>query len=461
MVSNRAAQIDRVGGRMADAAGGHAVGHVVAVIGAGPAGLFAARALAAQGCRVLLLNRDVKPGGLAEYGIFLNKYKMKSGLRRQFQKILTDPRVTYLGNVTVADGGALTVGELRELGFDALVFAIGAQGTKYLGIEGERLPGVYHAKDLVYHYNRLPPFSEQSYPMGRRVAVVGVGNVMVDIANYCVHFCDCDAVIAVARRGPFEKAYDDREFEDIEDAFDRDLYRAEIARIRPRLEAAGQDPDELLRALGQRPEPETRTRARLSFRFLASPRRVVAESGRVTGLEVEETRLERKGDRVNAVGTGQTSVIPCDTVVFAVGDRVDPAAGLPYKDGLYLTVPGDDPGGAYQVWDPVAQRPMDDVYVVGWARRASDGVVGRARLDAETGIKHVVSQLALKAPRPGVEAERVVAAVTDTLKARGVPAVPYTDVARIEVVERERAKQLGVEEFKFASNREMLEVLRG
>src|ERR1051326_3843662 len=122
--------------------------HVVAVIGAGQAGLFATRALAAQGCRVVLLNRDIKPGGLAEYGIFLNKYKMKGGLRRQFQKILSDPRVTYLGNVSVSSGGGLTVPELTGFGFDALVFAIGAQGTKYLGIEGERLPGVYHAKDL-------------------------------------------------------------------------------------------------------------------------------------------------------------------------------------------------------------------------------------------------------------------------------------------------------------------------
>ena len=253
---------------MADVTGGNTVGHVVAVIGAGPAGLFAARALAAQGSRVLLLNRDVKPGGLAEYGIFLNKYKMKGGLRRQFHKILTDPLITYLGHVTISNKGDLTVPGLASLGFDALVYAIGAQGTKYLGIEGERLPGVYHAKDLVYHYNRLPPFSEQSFPIGRRVAIVGVGNVMVDIANYCVHFSDCDAVIAVARRGPFEKAYDDREFEDIEDAFDRDLYRGEIARIRPRLEAAGQDADELLRALGQRPEAETRTRARLALSLI-------------------------------------------------------------------------------------------------------------------------------------------------------------------------------------------------
>jgi len=437
----------------------HEMVHVVAVVGAGPAGLFAARALAAAGCRVLLLNRDIKPGGLAEYGIFLNKYKMKGGLRRQFQKILTDPRVTYLGNVTVGQAGDLTVDDLRGAGFDALVFAIGAQGTKYLGIEGERLPGVYHAKDLVYHYNRLPPFSEQAFPMGRRVAIVGVGNVMVDIANYCVHFCDCDIVVAVARRGPYEKAYDDREFEDIEDAFDRDLYRAEIARIRPRLKAAGQDADALLHALGQRPEPESRTRARLAFRFLASPRRVVAEAGKVVGLEVEETRLEKKGERVNAVGTGELSVIPCDTVVFAVGDRVDPTVGLPYQDGLYVTHPGPDP--VYQVWDPATQQDLTGVYVVGWARRASDGVVGRARLDAETGVKHVLAEVSAKPPRPAAEAERVIAALVDTLKARGAAVVPYADVVRIDAAERGRAAKAGVEEDKFSANRDMLAVLRG
>jgi ferredoxin/flavodoxin---NADP+ reductase len=303
--------------------------HAVAVVGAGPAGLFATRALAAAGCRVLLLNRDIKPGGLAEYGIFLNKYKMKGGLRRQFSKILTDPRVTYLGHVAVGERGPLGVPALRAAGFDAVVFAIGAQGTKYLGIEGERLPGVYHAKDLVYHYNRLPPFSERHFPMGRRVAIVGVGNVMVDIANYCAHFCECEEIIAVARRGPHEKAYDDREFEDVEDAFDREAYRREVERIRPRLEAARQSADELLKALASRPEAEDRCRARLTFRFLASPQRVVTEGGRVVGLEVEETRLERKGERISAVGTGEISRIPCDTVVFAVGDRVDESVGLP------------------------------------------------------------------------------------------------------------------------------------
>jgi ferredoxin--NADP+ reductase len=434
--------------------------HLVTVIGAGPAGLFAARALAAAGARVVLLNRDIKPGGLAEYGIFLNKYKMKGGLRRQFHKILTDPLITYLGHVTISNNGDLTVRDLATLGFDALVYAIGAQGTKYLGVDGERLPGVYHAKDLVYHYNRLPPFSERPFPMGRRVAIVGVGNVMVDIANYCAHFADCDEILAIARRGPFEKAYDDREFEDVEDAFDHALHRGEIERIRPRLLAAGQNPDELLAALAARLEPSPRARARLRFRFLASPKRVVAEGGRVVGLEVEENRLERKGDRIAAVGTGEISVIPADTVVFAVGDRVDEDAGLPYRDGLYLTVPGEDPAAAYQVLDPAAGKAQPGVFVVGWARRASDGVVGRARLDAETGIRHVAGYLADLPKRPRAEAEQAVESLRRTLAERGGAVVDYAAVQRLEAAEKARAATDKVEEFKFGSDREMLDAIR-
>ncbi len=441
-------------------------GHVVAVVGAGPAGLFATRALAAAGCRVLLLNRDIKPGGLAEYGIFLDKYKMKGGLRRQFQKFLSDPRVTYLGHVPVGPDGPLTVTQLQSFGFDALVFAIGAQGTKYLGVEGERLPGVYHAKDLVYHYNRLPPFAEREFPMGRRVAIVGVGNVMVDVANYCAHYCDCDEIVAIARRGPFEKAYEDKEFKDIEDAFDLPLYRREIERTRPRLEAAGQNPDDLLKALAGKPEPAEPTRARLRFRFLASPKRVVADGGaqggRVVALEVEETRLERKGERINAVGTGEVSRIACDTVVFAVGDRVDERFGLPYKDGLYVTSPGveQDPSAAYQVWDPEQGQPLAGIFVVGWARRASDGVVGRAKLDAETGVKHVLSWLQARPKRPAAEALRVLDAVSAALQKAGASPVTYADVLLIEAEERARAVEARVEELKFKSDDEMLALLR-
>jgi len=157
--------------------------HLVAVIGAGPAGIYGTRKLTEAGHRVLLINRDIKPGGLAEYGIFLDKEKMKTGLRKQFHRILADPKVSYLGHVTVGEGKSLTLKDLQEIGFGAIVVSAGAQGTKKLGLPGEEFTGVYHAKDVVYHYNKLPPFSQRHFELGSRIAIIGMGNVMVDVGN--------------------------------------------------------------------------------------------------------------------------------------------------------------------------------------------------------------------------------------------------------------------------------------
>src|SRR4026209_93940 len=101
----------------------------VAVIGAGPAGLFGARELANQGARVLLLNRDIKPGGLAEYGIYPNKHTMKNGLRKQFRQVLDVPNLDYYVNVSIGAQGDLTLDDLRALGFQAILVTAGAQGT--------------------------------------------------------------------------------------------------------------------------------------------------------------------------------------------------------------------------------------------------------------------------------------------------------------------------------------------
>ena len=133
--------------------------YMVAVVGAGPAGLYAARKLAEGGARVVLFNRDIKPGGLAEYGIFWDKFKMKQGLRAQFKQILAIPQIDYYGNVTVCCGGNIVLEDLLESGFQAVLVTTGAQGTKWLRLPGENLPGVYHAKNIVFHYNQLPPFS--------------------------------------------------------------------------------------------------------------------------------------------------------------------------------------------------------------------------------------------------------------------------------------------------------------
>ena len=135
----------------------HGSQYLVAVVGAGPAGLFAARQLALAGAHVVVFNRDIKPGGLAEYGIYPDKHKMKEGLRKQFRQLLSLPQIDYYGNISIATGGDLTLADLRSFGFQAILVTVGAQGTKWLGLPGEDLRGVYHAKDLVYRGGRRRP----------------------------------------------------------------------------------------------------------------------------------------------------------------------------------------------------------------------------------------------------------------------------------------------------------------
>ena len=153
----------------------------------------------------MILNRDIKPGGLAEYGIYPTKDKMKVGLRKQFAKVLALPNVHYLGHVCVASTGFLSIQELRQFNPSAIVFAVGAQGTKKLELEGSSARGVYSAKDFVYFYNQLPPYTSQDFSTGKRAAVIGMGNVAIDIAHWFL--VDApekpEEVTIVARRGPF------------------------------------------------------------------------------------------------------------------------------------------------------------------------------------------------------------------------------------------------------------------
>src|SRR5262249_28165830 len=90
-------------------------GHLVLTLGAGPAGIYAVRKLAEAGDEVVISNRDIKPGGLVEYGIYFNKHKLKEGVRIQFRKILADPRVHYLGHIKIGQEADLTLDELREI----------------------------------------------------------------------------------------------------------------------------------------------------------------------------------------------------------------------------------------------------------------------------------------------------------------------------------------------------------
>ena len=436
--------------------------HLVAVIGAGPAGIYGTRKLTEAGHRVLLINRDIKPGGLAEYGIFLDKEKMKTGLRKQFHRILADPKVSYLGHVTVGEGKSLTLKDLQEIGFSAIVVSAGAQGTKKLGLPGEEFTGVYHAKDVVYHYNKLPPFSQRHFELGSRIAIIGMGNVMVDVANWLLNYKDIAEVTVVARRGPREKAYDDSEFEVIEKYLDNDDMRKEIERIRPDLETAGQNVDEIIdKFVGSTTPPANQ---RLRFRYLCSPTKVVGNSdGKVEGLEVELNTLVVENGRTAPKGTGQRTQFPLDCVIYAIGDQVDASLGLPFTRGAFVTNPAElsgDPNPAhYQPYDPASKQVLEGIYVIGWSRNASVGLVGVAKQDAERGMKVINAYLTSQEGFEPEVIERKVEAVLDKLEENKVSYVTKDDVALLEAGEKQEAKKRNTWEHKYATDEEMLEII--
>jgi len=436
--------------------------HLVVVVGAGPAGIYGTRKLTEAGHRVVLLNRDIKPGGLAEYGIFVDKEKMKTGLRKQFKRILADPKVFYLGHVTIGKDQPVTFDELKSMGFGAIVVTAGAQGTKKLGIDGEENLGVYHAKDVVYHYNSLPPFSERTFEIGRRVAIIGMGNVMVDIANWLLNLKKIDQVVVVARRGPLEKAYDDKEFEYVEQYLDNADMKKEIERIAPQLTAVGQNVEEIMHKFVKQGEPAEGRR--LTFRYLCSPTKVIPDDqGRVAALEAEENEMVLQDGKTVAKGTGKSRRIDVDCVIYAIGDQVDASLGLPFSRGAFVTnpekLPGDPNRAAYQPYDPEARKVFDGIFVAGWSRNASVGLVGVAKQDAERGMKVVNDYLK---DRPGLtsgEMEAKIEALIDAFKKKSATVVTKEDIELLESAEQEEARARKTWDFKYTSDDKMLEVI--
>ncbi len=436
---------------------------MVAVIGAGPAGLFASRLLASNGVHVVLLNRDIIPGGLAEYGIYFDKYKMKDGLRRQFQQILENPEIEYFGNVVVGENGDFRLSDLRALGFQAILVTVGAQGTKWLGLPGENLVGVYHAKDLVFHYNLLPPFSMRAYHIGKRAALIGAGNVMLDIAHWLISELKVDAVVSVVRRGPNEVKFTKEELKNVVHNLDLGKLFSEIERVRPLANAVGQNVDEakeyILSALPKGLPAVSNTR--FYFEFLASPTRILGnEQGVVSGLEVENTTLECVEGEVQAIRLGTRRILDVDTVIFCIGDKVDEPFGLPVRNNAFVKNPNPRypmDGLSFEAYDPALDRPIERVFLAGWSRQASSGLVGVARRDGENGakaiLKYLQDQPALVDP----------AAALEEFKGRLVrldkPVVQKPDLKRLMEAQAEEAGKSNLPEYKYATNDEMLDIM--
>lgn len=437
--------------------------YLVAVIGAGPAGLFASRFLATNDVHVVLLNRDIIPGGLAEYGIYFDKYKMKEGLRRQFQQILGNSAIEYFGNVIVGDNGDLHLSDLRALGFQALLVTVGAQGTKWLGLPGENLVGVYHAKDLVFHYNRLPPFSARDFHIGRRVALIGAGNVMLDIAHWLIFELKVDSVVAVVRRGPNEVKFTKEELRNVIHNLDLSKLFSEIERVRPIANQVGQNVDEakeyILSALPKGLPPVSKTR--FYFEFLASPIRILGDAqGYVNGLELEDTTLECVEGEVQAKRLGTRRILDVDTVIFCIGDKVDEPFGLPVRNYAFVKNPNPRypvDGLSFEAYDPDLNRPIDRVFLAGWSRQASSGLVGVARKDGENGARAVLEYLHDQPIL--VDPSAILEEFKTKLMRLEKPIVQKIDLNKLMEAQAEEAEKSGLPAYKYATNEEMLEIM--
>ena len=433
----------------------------VAIIGAGPAGLFAARELASQGVTVVLFNRDIKPGGLAEYGIYPEKLRMKEGLRTQFREIINLPNVHYYGNVMIGEKYALSLQDLREMGFAAILVTCGAQGTKWLGLAGEDCVGAYHAKHLVYHYNHLPPYGTQEIKIGKRVVVIGVGNVMVDVVRYLTTRPQVEEITTIARRGPAEVKFEKKELEAIISHLDWQDFRDELERVTPTMRALVQDPGQIsaiFHSVAEKVEQEKRSPV-WRLHFLYSPAKIFCDgAGEVSGIQLEENTLELRNGAVKARGLGIYKDISADTVIFAIGDRVNDDLGLPLQGNEFAKHPSPRypiDGNSYEFYNLESPASLGGVFVGGWSRNASSGLVGITRKDGVNAARAVLAYLEDNPPKTSVEISQVERELTK----QGYRVVTPAALTLLETAEKKQAEEYGLPEYKFDSNEEMLYVM--
>lgn len=443
----------------------------VAVVGAGPAGFYTADALlkhAGLQVDVDLIERLPAPYGLLRYGVAPDHPKIK-GISAAYDRIADDPRVRFLGNVDVGHG-VVGVSDVAAC-YDQVVFTIGCETDRHLGVPGEDLDGSHPATSFVAWYNGHP--DHVSLPVnlgGERAVVVGIGDVAMDLARILLRSPDDLAptditsralgilrgsrvreVVILARRGPAQAAFAAKELEDIGELPGVDVH-VDTALVRADLDAmdphAGHDRHklEVLAGLGER--PKTEGNKRLVVRFLASPAEITGDHGRVTGIRVEATELRTDGDgRVSARGTGRLDTIDAGLVVHSVGYRGVPVPGLPFDDAH-----GTIPNAEGRVLDGAGVLP--NLYVAGWIKRGANGVVGTNKGDAAATVTRMLEDIAGQEPRAASEVARP--AIDELLRSRGARVVTWEGWKAIDRVERERGKAVGKVREKLTSVDDLL-----
>ncbi|MFI8962466.1 FAD-dependent oxidoreductase [Streptomyces sp. NPDC053493] len=382
----------------------------VAVVGAGPSGVYTAQALVGQtavpGVRVDVLDRLPCPYGLVRYGVAPDHEKIKS-LQGSLRTVLEDERIAFLGDVEVGARG-LTPARLLEL-YHAVVYCVGAARDRRLGVPGEDLVGSFSATEFVSWYSAHPDARPDGFDLGRSGAavVVGAGNVAVDVTRLLVRRPEelrptdipqgalaalagsgVREVHMVARRGPAQAKFTTKELRELGTLPDT---RALVDRAELALDPAYDDPSGLpaaarrnLDVLRGWPAGAADGARAVRMRFFLRPVEILGEDGRVAAVRFERTEPDGAG---GVRGTGRYEEIPAGLVLRAVGYQGVPLPGLPF-DAARGTVPH---AAGRVLRDGV---PSPGEYVAGWIKRGPTGVIGSNRPCA----KETVASLLADAP---------------------------------------------------------------
>jgi ferredoxin--NADP+ reductase len=376
---------------------------------------------------------------------------MKAGLRKTFGKILSHESIHYFGNMTIGEGADCSMSAFEGFGFDGVLWATGAQGINWARIPGVESRGVYDSKELVFHYNGLPRFSERAMPLGDDLMVVGAGNVAVDISHWAVSQ-GVKRVTLWVRRGPNQVKYSSKEIGAIGGHVSRPALDQELDRMAPVLRELGEDPQELRQRmtdeLGDKRIEGSDTE--IFFRFASQIVSIESEeSGQVSGVRGRENHLHMEGDRVTARAGEEGGLIPASSVVFCVGDAIERDIGLELNTSGGYAVTGEGEEGSYHL----VGRP--GWVAGGWSRVASDGLVGRARKDAVIAVAKLTELLATR-EKPGKSPEDMRAAVGEFIERKQLPVVQCNGVMRIRCEEERIAMERGLPDFRFATEKELL-----
>jgi ferredoxin/flavodoxin---NADP+ reductase len=446
------------------------------VVGSGPAAFYAAGHLLAadRPFEVDMIERLPTPWGLVRLGVAPDHPNIKA-VSRAFEKIAARPGFRFLGNVEV--GRDVTPAELQDH-YDAVVYAVGAQTDRRLGIPGEDLPGSWAATEFVAWYNGHPDYAARVFDLaGERAVVVGNGNVALDVARMLALTRDeleptdttdpaieaiaasgIREIVVLGRRGPVQAAWTPPELQEMGELADADILvdpaeleldpasKAELADATP---IVRRNMDVLRDFAGRTPEGKRRA---IRLRFRVSPVSILGEE-RVEGIEIARNRVEAGQDgRVRAVQTDEREVIPCSAVFRSVGYHGIGLPGVPFDERA-----GTMPNDRGRVLDDEGNA-IPGLYCAGWIKRGPTGVIGTNKKDATETV-----DLLLEDAERGLlgRSEGPSARIEELLLERGVDAVMYAGWEAIDALERERGEPKGRPRVKLCTWDELLEAARG